>query len=242
MDERQCQIQALAARMRLVEERWRRDGGDAQSPGDVSAAVGSLRRRRLHEWCGVAGLDVARWGPPVAALGDAAGAAGRDSGRLIVWIGRAVWPYPVAIAAPWWRSSVLVDPPNDDARLWAIDLALRSDGVTAVVADGACMSLRATRRLQLAAEAGHALALLARPPDETTRRSAAAYRWRVTAAPATNGRPRWVVDLIRSKDAASVSWTAGARQTVLEWHHGQGLVAVSALVADREASSQPRSA
>ncbi|MFO0874641.1 MAG: hypothetical protein U0575_11820 [Phycisphaerales bacterium] len=69
-----------------------------------------------------------------------------------------------------------------DARLWAIDLALRCTGVALVVADGRGLDMAATRRLQLAAEAGQTVGLLARAPDERATLSAAATRWLVRPA------------------------------------------------------------
>jgi len=49
-----------------------------------------------------------------------------------------------------------------------------------VVADGRGLTMAMTRRLQLAAESGHALALLARDPRDRSQLSAAATRWTVT--------------------------------------------------------------
>ncbi len=100
--------------------------------------------------------------------------------------------------------SLLLDPAHDEARLWAIDGALRCPGVAAIVADGSTLSMVATRRLQLAAAEGGALALIARPPWEARELSAATTRWRVRRAP-RSPRPdarvpmRWQLQLLRAK-------------------------------------------
>jgi hypothetical protein len=86
---------------------------------------------------------------------------------------------------------VFIDPPDDHSRLWAIDLALRSSGVSTVIADGSRLSMASSRRLQLAAASGGqggALCLLARPPWEITELSAAATRWMIRRA--SSGEPR----------------------------------------------------
>ncbi|QDU65879.1 ImuA family protein [Engelhardtia mirabilis] len=116
--------------------------------------------------------------------------------------------------------SLFIDPPDRKGLLWAVDAALRCPSVAAVVADGSNLTMPASRRLQLAAEAGSGLCLLAKPPDEIRQLSAAATRWRVrrggpvSAAVSTrdedpddlttdpldpNDRPRWELELVRCK-------------------------------------------
>ena len=97
--------------------------------------------------------------------------------------------------------SLLVDADPVQKRLWAVDTALRCSSVTVVVADGSGFDMAATRRLQLAAEVGHGLGLLFRPPWEAKSLSAATSRWRVLRSAPVNGiaRPRWSLELTRSK-------------------------------------------
>ncbi|MEX2217978.1 MAG: hypothetical protein WD749_04395 [Phycisphaerales bacterium] len=75
--------------------------------------------------------------------------------------------------------SLFVDPDCDDARFWAIDQSLRCEGVAAVVADASRLDMGGSRRLQLAAEAGGTIGLLARPSCERGVISAAETRWMV---------------------------------------------------------------
>lgn len=107
--------------------------------------------------------------------------------------------------------SLFVDPPDLEARVWAADGALRCPSVAAVVVDGRGLRMPAARRLQLAAEAGGGLGLIARPADEVREPSAAATRWRVRrGAPCGESpseratvealeRPRWELELVRLK-------------------------------------------
>ena len=98
--------------------------------------------------------------------------------------------------------SIFVDVSEPGQRLWAIDKALRCASVVAVVADGSAFDMAASRRLQLAAEAGSGLGLLARPPWEESRLSAATTRWRVERKRSESAaRPAWSLVLRRSKNA-----------------------------------------
>lgn len=134
--------------------------------------------------------------------------------------------------------SIIVDPPRNE-RLWAIDTIVRSPATTAVIADGSGMDMTATRRLQLAAEAGKALVLLYRPARELAMPSAAAYRWLVEPTVSPTDHPRWQVQLRRCKDAGNTrptmtyatSHESGA--TILEWHDDAGIGCVSAELGDR---------
>jgi hypothetical protein len=162
---------------------------------------------------------------------------GDPGARYVVWIGRAVRPYPHLLlrgCPPFSRfassrqstanvrdrllleRSLFIDPPDDRTRLWAIDLALRCPALSAVIADGRGLSMSQTRRLQLAAEAGGTLALLARPPEEAGELSAARTRWRVSPTPSATDRPRWNIELLHRKGARgdlNVTTTGEARAT-----------------------------
>ncbi len=151
---------------------------------------------------------------------------------MIWWIGKSVWPYLPALARSLPGVSFLlerclfIDPPNEQLRWWAIDVALRcrSEGGIAVVGDGRGMSMAMSRRLQLAAEAGSGLGLLARPAAERGSISAARTRWLVArrggwqTAGALSARgegreqhPRWMVELLRYKNAPASFHTQSQR-------------------------------
>ena len=224
-----------------------------------------LARGVLHEWCGAAtGGPRARWTPPLILLAHLAGralaaaeepgkAGGAEQARLVLWIGRAVWPYPLLLARPGAggagalvERSLCVDPPDAASRLWALALALRSPSVAAVVGDARGLDLTATRRLQLAAEAGGALALLARPPQEERRLSAAATRWRVRLVPTCGSAPRfprWSVELLRVKGIQELRGAPSSGRGrmggeelwggIMEYDRAQGLVVEPSELADR---------
>lgn len=212
--------------------------GDATGAGDTPGATGGLRCGAVHEWFGA---DE----PPLCVLEHLARrVATRDARRVVVWIGRACWPYPWALAhgsVDVLGEALWVDPPDAGARLWAIDQAARCAGVAAVIADGSALTMAATRRLQLAARAAGTLVLLSRPGRERDRLSAATTRWLVRPARSPTGRPRWKVTLIRCKSASlgtgsgsGVTTRAGPPPTWrLEWDDATAAIHLAGDVGDR---------
>jgi hypothetical protein len=166
-----------------------------------------------------------------AALGCRPGDGGAAAERWVLWIGQRVWPYPQALLRGagvrerdggageleledgggatdrrLLERSLFVDPPDAAGRLWAADAALRCPSVAAVVFDGKGLRMPASRRLQLAAESGAAVGLVARAADEVRELSAATTRWCVRRAPARDAaefpgddRPRWLLEGLRCK-------------------------------------------
>ncbi len=187
-----------------------------------------------HEWFSD---DVTRgvaWRP---ALGVMLALARSASGLNLALIGRRVWPEAHAWAEALPRC-LWVDPPSLAQRLWAIDTALRLLRGGVVLADGSGLNLGATRRVQLAAEAGGSMALLARPWAQAGQLSAAASRWRVEPAPTEADRPRWRVTLLRHK--AATPWAQRGWSGVVEWTDEASLIVVPAELALRPAASAER--
>ncbi len=177
-------------------------------PGADVRLGGGLARGAVHEWfvvaeqtpvAGAGGRPVGaeRWTAPLCIFAHLAWQAvewEQTKHSRVLWIGRRCWPYPRVLMAAGrharlvsshhlLQASLFLNPPDRSARLWAIDLALRSPAVALVIADGSGLDMASTRRLQLAAEAGlrgggGGIALFARPPHEQRQLSAASTRWR----------------------------------------------------------------
>ena len=79
---------------------------------------------------------------------------------------------------------------RDGDALWAMEEGLRCTNLAAVVGEVGVLSLTASRRLQLAAEAGGVTALVLVPASDTPAASAAVTRWRVSAVPGVPGPGR----------------------------------------------------
>lgn len=220
----------------------------ANAGGTVRAGWGgALGVGVMHEWFGAALPVRPEWIPPLCILTDLA-ARGLEgaAGRLVVWIGSRCRPSAFMLAH--WSAlasaSVFLDPPDDATRLWLIDLAARSPGVAAVIADGSGLSMPATRRIQIAAGHGSALCLIARPEWERASLSAACTRWRVQSEASQDSRPRWSVALLRDKgqagfrDRSPAPSPSGGEGWLVEWSDEEGCIGVAAGVvrAARRAS------
>lgn len=112
--------------------------------------------------------------------------------------------------------------------LWAMEEALRTPAVGVVCAEIDAVDLTASRRLQLAAEAGGTFGLLLRSPLQDGANNgdnsvippiASITRWRITAAPSGPAWPapllgatRWQVELLRARGGRPHHW-------LLEWQH-----------------------
>ncbi|RIK62532.1 MAG: hypothetical protein DCC65_17370, partial [Planctomycetota bacterium] len=234
---------------------------------EIDAALGGgLPAGGLHEFFGVeeagpreAAAPPARgslplWTPPLCFLIHLAWQAlDRDAAcPWVVWIGARCHPYPRALVRgrpPDRRlleRSLFVAPRDAAERLWAIDLALRSAAVAAVVADGGALDRAATQRVQLLAKNRSKVVFAARPPWERTRLSAAQTRWHVRAAPPRIGKkaggvaPGWSVELLRCK---GVRPAQDHRAWLLEQSRDEGLIHLSARLADlagAPAAREPR--
>ena len=155
------------------------------------------------------------------------------------------------------RRLILVSARRDADVCWALEEALRSRSLGAVVGEVGILTLNATRRLQLAAEqAGVPCFLLRRwrtreiAAQQRAQPIAAVTRWRVTPqlhAHAPNQQQsimpelepaHWRLDLWRCRNAAAASW-------IMEFNHADEQrvaafpVPVAAALADRSISAAP---
>ncbi len=187
---------------------------------------GGLARGCLHELCGA---------PDRAA---AAGFAAALLGRLamdghVAWIGPRDDLFAPGLSALGLAPErlIVVRARARDARLWALEEALRSPGLAAALAEVDRLSLTQSRRLQLAAEARGVTAFLLRPLAACDAPSAAVTRWRITALPTPPGwgLPRWQVELFRCRGGRTGSWA-------MTWREGgfhESALAVAAEPGDR---------
>ncbi len=126
---------------------------------------------------------------------------------------------------------VLVAAGSEYEALWAVEEALRST-VPAAIAGllGAGLDLKASQRLQLAAQQAQRPLFLLRPAEAASA-NAAVSRWRVRAAPAGRDghglivRRRWVVELERCRNGRPGAWR-------MEWDHAAHRFSLAAEMAD----------
>jgi protein ImuA len=166
-----------------------------------------------------------------AVSGFAAALAGRAGGGrgAVLWCRRGRGLYGPGLAALGLDPGrlIVVHGDGDADVLWAMEEGLRSGALAAVLGEAVGPPAVALRRLQLAAEAGGAVALLLRATGSDTAASPATTRWRVAAAPtrASCGRwpgpPRWRVELLKCRGGTSPS-PAAPRSWLVEWRGPAG--------------------
>jgi protein ImuA len=173
-----------------------------------------LAGERLEEVAPVTGPDFA------AALGFAlARLAERIDPRPIVitaaksWLNERGRPFAQGLGMAGGRL-LLVATAKEGQALWALEEALKSGAVAGGLGIAAEVGFVTTRRLDFAAKAGGAAAVLLRPtPVEDL--SAAHLRWRISplasaADPLDAKAPgaiRWRADLVRRRDGPPRTWT-----------------------------------
>ncbi len=108
---------------------------------------------------------------------------------------------------------------NDADTLWAMEEALQSRAVSAVLGELSLFAPLAARRLQLAAQTHAGSALVLWPGKGGSAASFAESRWRLTSLPSAGDtiEPHWQVSLLRVRRSAvtgewSVRWRGGELQ------------------------------
>jgi protein ImuA len=173
---------------------------------------GGLALGALHEIAGGGNRSV----DGAAAALFAAGIAARTKGKVLWIVTRADLFAPALAQAGLAPDRVIhVEAGDEKALLACFEEGLRHGGLGAVVAETAHLSMTASRRLQLAAEASRTIGLAMRRWRRQTEASdfgqptASATRWRVSVLPSAPlpvpglGRARWLVELIRAKAGES---------------------------------------
>src|ERR1035437_255113 len=176
-----------------------------KSPPKQNHDFPALATGHIHEWHPAADFSGKTWYPPLTLLTMLALSV--KSGGRVLWIGRRCWPaFQLLCALPAdekpqarLRRSMFLDPLTDAERFWAIGQGLRCAGVCCVVADGSGMPVTVSRRLQLAAETGKAVGIIARPPWEIDEPSYATTRWRVQARESHTNSPQWEIEQLRCR-------------------------------------------
>lgn len=128
------------------------------------------------------------------------------------WLNERGRPFAQGIGVAGGRL-LLVATAKEDQALWALEEALKSGAVAGGLGIAEDVGFVTTRRLDFAAKAGRAAAVLLRPrPVEDL--SAAHLRWRISPLASaadpldarSPGAVRWRADLVRRRDGPPMAW------------------------------------
>ena len=179
---------------------------------------GGLPQAALHE---VAGAGADREQGAAAAGFATLWLARLQASGPVLWIARAatldaidIHTHGLAQQQLDPKRLILVAAKRDDEALWAMEEGLKAKSLGAVLGEVEKLDLTASRRLQLAAEAGGVTAFVLRRwwlAERATRDAAqpiaAVTRWRVTSLPSDGeGDIRWQVDLARCRGGKPGAW------------------------------------
>ena len=203
---------------------------------------GGLALASLHEVCG-GGNDAVEG---AAAMLFAAGIAARTRGQVLWCLTRPDLFAPALAQAGLSPGRVIyVEAGDEKSLLLCFEEGLRHGGLGAVVAEVARLSMTATRRLQLAAEAGDTLGIAVRrfrhraEADADAQPSAAVTRWQVCVRPSVAlpvpgiGRAQWLLQLVRCR-------AGEAAEFEVEASDAEGRIAFSPRLADRSPAAGAR--
>jgi len=172
----------------------------------------------IHEFVSTGAENAAAAGGFVAGLTGAL----MGSGGACVWIssGRKVFPPALKAFGIEPDRVIFLDLKREKEVFWAMEEALKCEGLAAVIGETPEIGLTVSRRLQLAVEQSQVTGFLLRHNPRHLNAIAAVARWKITPLASTLsegmpgiGFPRWNVELERVRNGQpgtwQVEWSAG---------------------------------
>ena len=137
------------------------------------------------------------------------------SGGAAIWISSSRLIFPPALKsfdiAP--DKIIFIDLKKEKEILWAMEEALKCDGLSAVIGEMQELSFTASRRLQLAVEQSRVTGFILRHHSLSLNTSACLTRWKITSLPSVLsddipgiGFPRWNVELLKVRNGKPGAW------------------------------------
>jgi protein ImuA len=191
--------------------------------GPIAAAFprGVFPTGAMHEFVSDSYEDSAATGGFVSAL---LGPLMRRGGACL-WIGTRRMVFPAALkrfgVEP--HQLIFISPSKEKDVVWAMEEALKTEGISAVVGEIRDIDFTASRKFQLATEKSRTTGFLLRHQPRNMGTVAAVARWKMRSLGSVPeagmpgvGVPRWRVQLLRVRNGTPGEWT-------VEWNNTSGL-------------------
>jgi protein ImuA len=150
-------------------------------------------------------------------------------GGVCIWISRARTLFPPALKVFGIKPDriIFVDLHREKDIQWAMEEALKCEGLAAVIGEMQEISFTASRRLQLAVEQSRVTGFIIRHNPRNLNSVACVARWRITSMSSELeegmpgvGFPRWNVELLKIRNGRpgiwQVEWSAGRFHPVMQ--------------------------
>ena len=137
------------------------------------------------------------------------------NGSAAVWIGlsRTIFPPALKIFGIEPERIVFIDLQKERDVLWAMEEALKCEGLAAVVAEMPELNFTASRRFQLAVEQSRVTGFILRNNPRYLNTNACVSRWEIKPLPTESydelpglGFPRWNVELLKIRNGKPGNW------------------------------------
>jgi protein ImuA len=146
-----------------------------------------------------------------------------QGGAAILWISATRTIFPLALKAFGIEPDkiIFIDLQKERDVLWAMEEALKCEGLAAVIGEISELDFTVSRRLQLAVEQSRVTGFILRRHSRNLRTTACIARWKINSLPSELvddmpgiGFPRWQVELIKIRNGKPGSWQ-------IEWTNGK---------------------
>lgn len=134
---------------------------------------------------------------------------------VALWVGNCSRIFPPALQSFGINPDkiIFIDLQKQKEILWAIEEALKCEGIAAVIGELKELNFTDSRRLQLAVEKSHVTGFILRSNPRNLNTNACVTRWEITSLPSDLpegipgiGFPRWNVDLLRVRNGKPGNW------------------------------------
>ncbi|MEO7562498.1 MAG: Error-prone repair protein ImuA, partial [Ferruginibacter sp.] len=139
-----------------------------------------------------------------------------QNGGAVIWIASAQTIFPPALKSfgiiP--DKIIFINLQKEKEMLWAMEEALKCEGLAAVISEIKELSFTASRRLQLAVEQSRVTGFIIRNNSRSLNTTACVTRWKITALSSEFedtlpgvGFPRWNVELLKVRNGKPGNWS-----------------------------------